>query len=394
MPQRARKGISILGSTGSIGRNTLRVAERYPERFKVMAMAGGGNVDLMTEQVLQLKPALVSVAQEEGAKLLKERIKGKVFAEVLQGFEGLMAVATYPEAAMVVSALVGAVGLSPTLAAIRASKDVALANKETLVMAGRIVMEAAHERRVRIVPVDSEHSAIFQALRGHRKEDVRRIILTASGGAFLAVPKERLEEVTPEQALAHPNWKMGQKVTVDSASLMNKVLEVIEARWLFDVPPSKIQVKIHPQSIVHSMVEYIDGSVIAQMGVPDMQLPIAYALAYPERIRTGLPSLDLSRAGPLTFMEPRREQFPALELAYEALRAGGAMPAVLNGANEEAVLAFLKGEIRFTRIVDVVRGVMERHREMEQGDDLERVLEADRAARVTARFIIEGRTSR
>jgi 1-deoxy-D-xylulose-5-phosphate reductoisomerase len=394
MAQRQRKGIAILGSTGSIGHNSLRIVERYPERFTVVALAGGENLERMTEQVLRFRPTLASMAREEKALELRERVRRQVHVEILHGAEGLEAVAAHPEAHMVVSALVGAVGLLPTLAAIRAGKDIALANKETLVMAGRLVTEEAAARGVRILPVDSEHSAVFQAMQGHRKEDVRRLILTASGGAFLGLSRERLEEVTPQQALEHPNWKMGQKVTVDSASLMNKALEVIEARWLFDVPPGKIHVHIHPQSIVHSMVEYVDGSVIAQMGVPDMQVPIAYALAYPERIRTGLPPLDLLKAGPLTFLEPEKERFPALGLAYDALRAGGCMPAVLNGANEEAVWAFLRGELRFTRIVDVVRDVLEREHGRTDGDDMEAVLEADQRARSSAREIVRGGSAR
>jgi 1-deoxy-D-xylulose-5-phosphate reductoisomerase len=393
VPQQPRKGIAILGSTGSIGGSALKVIARYPERFCVVALAGGNNVERMTEQVLMFRPLLASMARREHAEALRERVGGRVHLEIHYGEEGLKAVATHPEAHLVVSSLVGAVGLLPTLHAVREGKNVALANKETLVMAGRIVKEEARANHVEILPVDSEHSAIFQALRGHRKEDVRSIILTASGGAFLGLSKERLEEVTPKEALEHPNWKMGEKVTVDSASLMNKALEIIEARWLFDIPPGKIKVQIHPQSIIHSMVEYVDGSVIAQMGIPDMQIPIAYALAYPERIKTGLPPLDLLEVGPLTFMEPSRDQFPALELAYEALKIGGSMPAVLNGANEEAVGAFLRGEIRFTRIVDVVEEVMDRHCEGDERDDLGGILEADRKARVAARSIVQGRVT-
>jgi 1-deoxy-D-xylulose-5-phosphate reductoisomerase len=370
------------------------VIERYPERFRVVAIAAGGNVELLAQQILQFRPFVVSMADEESVKCLKERVRGRVHVEILHGEEGLKDVASHPDADFVVSSLVGAIGLMPTLEAIRAGKDVALANKETLVMAGRCVMEEARARGVEVLPVDSEHSAIFQALQGSRREDVRRIILTASGGAFLGKTQEDLELVTPTDALEHPNWKMGQKVTVDSASLMNKGLEVIEAKWLFDVPPSKIQVYIHPQSIVHSMVEFIDGSVMAQMGTPDMQVPIAYALAYPERIKTGLPSLNLADVSPLTFMEPRRDQFPALELAYKAIKEGGTMPAVLNGANEEAVWAFLQGEIRFTRIVDIVSEVMERHSGANRGDDLESVLEADSSARTDARSIIQGGATR
>jgi 1-deoxy-D-xylulose-5-phosphate reductoisomerase len=389
MVERQRKGIAILGSTGSIGQSTLQVIERYPERFNVLALAGGQNLDKLTAQILQFRPVLASTASEDGAKIVRENVRGKVQVEMLHGDDGLTAVATHPDVQMVVAALVGAVGLLPALEAIKAGKDLALANKETLVMAGQFVMDTAKNRGVRIMPVDSEHSAIFQAIQGHRKEDVRRLILTASGGAFFELPRERLEEVTPAQALMHPTWKMGQKVTVDSASLMNKALEIIEARWLFDIPQSKIQVHIHPQSIVHSMVEFIDGSVIAQMGVPDMQVPISYALAFPERVKTGLPPLNLFNAGPLTFLDPQRDQFPALDLAYEALREGGCMPAVLNGANEESVWAFLKGQIRFTRIVEVVREVMERQRGACAGGDLGTILEADQHARFTARNLIE-----
>ena len=255
-------------------------------------------------------------------------------------------------------------------------------------MAGRLVMEEARKADVSILPVDSEHSAIFQSLEGHRMEDLNRIILTASGGAFLKLPLERLPDVTPEDALKHPNWDMGAKVTVDSASLMNKALEVIEARWLFNVPPSKIQVRIHPQSIIHSMVEYIDGSVIAQMGIPDMKVPISYALAYPERIHVGLPYLDLVNSGPLTFIEPESERFPALGLAFAALEAEGCMPAVLNGANEVAVEAFLAGKIRFTRIIDVVKTVMDSRIGEEKGEDLETILRADKQARERAQSAI------
>lgn len=383
-----RKGISLLGCTGSIGQSTLKVVERYPERFRVVAMAGGWNVERMAEQVLQFRPLLVSMADSEALEALRQRVKGKIHLEFVQGEEGLRAVATHPEADMVVSALVGAAGLLPTLAAVGAHKDIALANKEALVMAGRLLTKEARSKGVRILPVDSEHSAIFQALQGHRKEDVKRIILTASGGAFLSLPVEQLDEVTPEQAVVHPNWRMGQKITVDSASLMNKALEVIEARWLFDIPPSRIQVQIHPQSIVHSMVEYIDGSIIAQMGVPDMQLPIAYALSYPERLKLGIPPLDLCKVGPLTFMAPDPKRFPALELAYQVLEAGGTLPAVLNGANEEAVMAFLRGEIRFTKIVELVRRVVENF-SAGDGEALEEVLDADRRARRAVRDLIE-----
>ena len=376
-----KRGISILGSTGSIGNSTLNVIDQHTDRFEVVAMAGGRNVEEMIRQVKKFRPEIVSMSTPEGARVLKEGIGNTNGIEILYGEEGLNRVASAPDAEIVVSSLVGSVGLLPTLTAIREGKDIALANKETLVMAGRLVMEEARKADVSILPVDSEHSAIFQSLEGHRKEDLNRIILTASGGAFLNLPLEKLPYVTPKDALKHPNWDMGAKVTVDSASLMNKALEVIEARWLFNVPPSKIQVRIHPQSIIHSMVEYIDGSVIAQMGIPDMKVPISYALAYPERIHVGLPFLDLVSSGPLTFIEPRSERFPALGLAFDALEAGGCMPAVLNGANEVAVEAFLEGKIRFTQIIDVVKTVMDSRIGEEKGEDLETILHADKLAR-------------
>jgi len=354
------KKISILGSTGSIGVNTLRIVAQHPDRFQVVALGGGRNLEKMEEQILQFHPKLVAVMDAESAQHLRSRIAAKT-PQILSGLEGLTAVASHPEAEIVVSALAGSVGLMPTFAAIRAQKTLAIANKEPLVMAGEILIRESSEKGITILPIDSEHSAIFQSMAGHRKEDIKRIILTASGGPFLNIPLGELDRVTPEQALHHPQWKMGKKVTVDSASLMNKGLEVIEARWLFGVPASRIEVHIHPQSIVHSMVEYIDGAVVAQMAIPDMRGPIAYALSYPERLNLQLPALNLFAIRKLTFSPVDEERFPALGLAYQALEAGGTLPAVLNAANEAAAEAFLKGFLRFRQIPSLIREVMDRH---------------------------------
>ncbi|MFQ5328528.1 MAG: 1-deoxy-D-xylulose-5-phosphate reductoisomerase [Thermodesulfobacteriota bacterium] len=373
--------LSILGSTGSIGRSTLDLVRLHPERFDVVALAAGANIELLREQIEEFIPKLVSVQRDEDLKKLGPNLSASV--ECLFGEDGAMAVGCFDEATMVVSAIVGAAGLRPTLAAIEAGKDVALANKETLVMAGSLVMGEVERRGTRLLPIDSEHSAIFQALSGQRIEDVRRLILTASGGPFLNMAPERVGSVTPEAALAHPNWKMGKKVSIDSATLMNKGLEVIEGRWLFDMGYDKIDVVVHPQSIVHSMVEYVDGSVIAQLATADMKGPIAYALSSPERIEAGVAPLDLTACGRLDFMEPDMATFPCLGLAYDALKEGGTMPAVLNGTDEVAVEAFLEGAIPFSGIPDLVERVMERHR-CEEGSDLEAIVEADRWARQTA----------
>ncbi len=381
------KKIAILGSTGSIGVNTLRLVERFEGRFLVSALAAGGNIQLLKEQILRFKPRKVSVVDEDTARKLREALPPSEL-EIGYGIEGVRAVATLPETELVVSAIVGTAGLIPTIAAIEAGKAVALANKEALVAAGPLVMAAARQKGVQIIPIDSEHSAIFQALQGHRREDIRRIILTASGGPFLNWPPERLEEVTPREALEHPNWQMGEKISVDSATLMNKGLEVIEARWLFDLLPDKIEVVIHPQSIIHSMVEYIDGSVVAQLSVPDMQGPIAYALAYPERLEAALPPVDFCELKELTFLPTDEQRFPSLNLAYRALEAGEAMPAVLSAANEIAVEAFLEGKIKFTDIP----GVIERTMNMYQGQaagSIEEILEVDRRARKKAEELIE-----
>lgn len=381
------KKIAILGSTGSIGENTLRIVEDHPDQFQAVALAAGGNVTRLAEQVRRFRPEVVSVMTAAHAGDLKKRL-GPHPTRIVSGTDGLLAVACDPQADLVVSALSGSVGLLPTLAAVEARKDLAIANKEPLVMAGEILMRQAQEKGVRLLPIDSEHSAIFQALAGHRLEDVRRLILTASGGPFLSTPLKDLAEVTPQQALNHPKWRMGKKVTIDSATLMNKGLEVIEAHFLFAIPASKIEVHIHPQCIIHSMVEYIDGSIIAQMAIPDMRGPIAYALSYPQRMNLKLASLNLFEKSPLTFHPVDPERFPALGLAYRTLEAGGTMPAVLNGANETAVEAFLRGELKFSKIAVLIQKTMDRHQPVKP-NRIEDVLEAHAWAKQEARQMIE-----
>jgi len=379
-----RYHIAILGSTGSIGVNTLRVVREFPERFTVLGLAGGRNVERLSEQIQMFRPRLAAVRDESLATELKGRLGHGHETRVLWGREGYIELASMPQADTVVSAMVGAAGLLPTWAAVQAGKRVALANKETLVMAGELVMAEAARTGARILPVDSEHSAIFQSLAGQRIQDVRRIILTASGGPFRDMPPEELAHVSREQALAHPNWDMGAKISIDSATLMNKGLEAIEAKWLFDLPWSKIAIHIHPQSIVHSMVEFIDGSVIAQLGVPDMRVPIALALSHPERLPLGLPPLDLPRTNALTFSEPDLDRFPCLDVALRTGRLGGTGPAVLNAANEEAVASFLAGELGFLDIAEVVRRVATANG-TEPLRDLDQVMAADRTARTRAR---------
>jgi 1-deoxy-D-xylulose-5-phosphate reductoisomerase len=381
------KRIVILGSTGSIGRSALQVVEQFPDLFQVVGLAAGKNLDLMLKQIKRHRPRVAAVLNQELAKDLGGRLGREIRTEVLSGPEGYIQIACLPGTDMVLSAMVGAAGLMPTLAAIRAGKDVALANKETLVMAGSLVMEEVRRHRVQLLPVDSEHSAIFQALEGHRRQDLRRILLTASGGPFLDRTLEELKTVTPDQALAHPNWRMGPKVTIDSATLMNKGLEAIEARWLFDVQVERIVIHIHPQSIVHSMVEYVDGSVIAQMGIPDMCAPIGYALAYPERLALDLPALDLVAVQSLTFLEPDRSRFPCLNLAFASCTTGGTMPAVLNAANEVAVQAFLDGRLPFNRIATLVDQTMAEH-QPGPAAEIEAIVSADAWARRRAKELI------
>jgi 1-deoxy-D-xylulose-5-phosphate reductoisomerase len=384
------KRLAVLGSTGSIGVNTLHIVRQFPERFEVVGLSAGVNIQLLKEQILQFRPKIVSVLNKELSDALRRDLPD-IPAQIVHGVEGLIQVATHPEVDQVVSAIVGAVGLIPTLSAVKTGKAIALANKEPLVMAGKIVIEEAKNNNAQILPVDSEHSAIFQALLGHQKEDVHRLILTASGGPFLNVPLSRLQEVTVKEALNHPHWEMGKKITIDSASLMNKGLEVIEAHWLFDIPVEKIIVQIHPQSVVHSMVEYIDGSIVAQMGITDMRIPISYALSFPQRLPLNLPALDLPQSGGLTFFPPDPERFPCLQLAYQSIQIGETMPAILNATNEVAVNAFLEGSIKFTDIPLLLRRVMEQH-DVKQIHTIEDILKADHWARERVRAILsEGR---
>ena len=378
------KGISILGSTGSIGCNALTVAEHLGDR-KVVALGAGRNMAKFADQIGQFRPEMVSVEDEACAEeLLKELKKLSVGPPQIEiGEGGLVAVATHPGADAVVSATVGAVGFVPTLRAIEAGKRVALANKETLVMAGELMTAAAAASGAEIVPVDSEHNAIHQCLRGESKNEVRRLILTASGGPFRKSTKAEIENATITDALAHPNWKMGDKITIDSATLMNKGLEVIEARWLFGFGADQVSVIVHPQSVVHSMVEMIDGSIIAQLGVTDMKHAIQYALTYPERKEGCLEPLDFRQLSELTFEEPDTDRFPCLNLAYRALRTGGTMPAALNAANEIAVQAFLDGQIALPDIARINGAVMDMH-EVTPAATLENILAADRSARAAA----------
>jgi 1-deoxy-D-xylulose-5-phosphate reductoisomerase len=387
------KRLAILGSTGSVGEQTLQVVAAAPDRFRAVSLAAGENIDKLADQVRRHRPALVSVATAAGADALREQLTGleRKGLEIAVGADGLDAVATHP-ADLVVAALVGAVGLRPTLSAIDAGRDVALANKEVMVMAGALVQRAAQRKGVTILPVDSEHSAIFQVLQGQRHVDVAKVILTCSGGPFRTASAEQIANATVEEALAHPNWDMGAKISIDSATLMNKALEVVEARWLFDVEPAQIDVVVHPQSIVHSLVEFVDRSVLAQLGLPDMRVPIAVALAHPERLTLDVPSLDLAALSRLDFEAPDRERFPALDLAFRSLESpasGGseAAPAVLNAANEVTVARFLAGEIPLPRICEVNGLVLEEHLAARGGavvEGLDDVIEADAWARARA----------
>lgn len=376
------KYISILGSTGSIGIQTLDVIRQHADSFKVVALAAGRNADLLIKQALEFKPSLVSVGDKALAAKIRMELPDEI--KVLYGQEGLIEVATHPQSNFVVSAIVGSAGLLPTLSAIEAGKSIGLANKETLVTAGHIVMEKAKEKNVSIIPIDSEHSAIFQCLNGEERAGIKRIIITASGGSFRDLPREKLKDVTPHQALNHPNWSMGAKITIDSATMMNKGLEVIEAHWLFQLPYTQIDTVMHRESIIHSMVEFEDRAIMAQLGTPDMRIPIQYALTYPKRFPLLTEPLDLLKVGVLHFEPLSMERYPCLRLAYEAGRQGGTLPTVLNGANEVAVSRFLKGEISFLGIEDVISSVMEKHQVVSH-PDLETIIEADRWAREVAR---------
>ncbi len=382
------KNISILGSTGSIGKNVLDVVRNFPGRFRVVGLAAGSNIELLHEQAEAFQPLLISVADKSKAEALRQQMSAQWQDRIVCEAEGVERVATIASADLVVSAIVGAAGLPPTYAAILAGKDIALANKETLVMAGEIIMAAVSAQKVNLLPVDSEHNAIFQSLSAGRQEDIKKIILTASGGPFREYNESQLWDVTPEQALSHPNWDMGRKISIDSATLMNKGLEVIEAKWLFDIELKKIEVLVHPQSIVHSMVEYIDGSVISQMGIPDMRIPIAYALTYPERIKLNLPALDLTQYENIQFHRPDFQKFPSLKLSYQACEIGGTMPAILNAANEIAVEAFLQEKIRYPEIVLTVAETMNRI-PARQPVSIEDILNADLSARMQANSVAE-----
>ena len=388
------KNISILGSTGSIGANTLAVIRHHRDKFRVLALSAGQNIALLKTQIAEFRPAVVSVATAEGAEELSRLPDLAGDVEIVYGQEGAVRVATLPDVHLVVSAMAGSRGLLPTIKAIESGKNIALANKEALVMAGDAVTKLCREKKVKIIPVDSEHSAIYQCLRGNREKDVRRIILTASGGPFRTVSLADMKRMTPEDALNHPRWRMGKKVSVDSATMMNKGLEIIEAKWLFQLDFDRIAVHIHPQSIVHSLVEYRDGSVMAQLGAPDMKIPIAYALSYPHRIDVPADTdLDLTGEGKLEFFPVDHERFPAVSLAYRAGRTGGTLPVVMNGANEKAVEAFLDRRIYFGDIVPLVEEVMAAHTVLPE-PDLNDILQADCWARERTEILIAERIDR
>jgi len=384
------KRIAILGSTGSIGRNALDIVSAHRDRFRVTVLTAGSNVALLDKQMELFAPDVVALADKKAAQELKRRIgkKRASLLTILSGQDGIADAAAYKDSDFVLSAIVGAAGLIPTLSAVRSGKTIGLANKEALVMAGRILISESKKCRSKIIPVDSEHSAIFQCIEGHRKTTVRSIILTASGGPFAERSPAGMADITPEEALKHPRWKMGKKITIDSATLMNKGFEVIEAHYLFGLPHQRIDVVIHPQSIVHSIVEFKDRSCIAQLSVPDMKGPIAYALTYPQRIDNIIDGLSLHEIGTLTFKKPKKISFPCLSYAYRALEAGGTMPSVLNAANEVAVNAFLKGIIRFTEIPVIIKKTMEEHT-VRSDTELHAVIEADQWARKTAERVMK-----
>jgi len=375
-----KKNITLLGSTGSIGLSTLRVIRLHRDKYKIICLGAGRNVEELLKQIAEWSPKKVAVQDHHTAELLAQRLTAEHPVEIVHGTGGYVEIATMAEINTVVSAMSGAAGLIPTYEAVKAGKQVALANKETMVMAGQIIMAEAARRNAAVLPVDSEHSAILQCLRGHDREDVKRVILTASGGPFLRFSQKQLRTVSVEQALKHPNWQMGPKITIDSATLMNKGLEAIEAKWFFNLAMENIGIVIHPQSIVHSMVEYNDGSIIAQMGVPDMTIPISYALAYPRHLKTDAQALNIWELESLTFEPVDTERFPCLKLALEAARLGGTMPAVLNAANEVAVQAFLEKKVGFTDIPRLIEKTMELHNPVSI-ENIGSVLNADSWAR-------------
>jgi len=382
------KKITILGSTGSIGLSALSVIENNSGRFQVEALAAGRNIKLLRKQIEKFRPKAVAVSTKDNAYKLREILNTKSKVKIFYDEEGLKHIASFPSSDIVISAISGFAGLMPTIAAIDAGKDIALANKETMVVAGEIVTKAAFKKGVKIIPVDSEHSAIFQCLEGYHRRNLRKIILTASGGPFLNCNRNELKKVSLSQTLHHPKWKMGKKISIDSASMMNKGLEVIEAKWLFNVDIGNIDVLIHPQSIVHSLVEFIDGAFLAQMGVPDMKIPIAYALTYPERIINDLPPLNLAKIGNLEFVKPDKKKFPCLDIAYAAGHCGGTAPAVLNAADEVAVSAFMENKIRFIDLPEIIEKILARHDSIRE-PSLDDIREADLWARRETKKIIE-----
>ena len=378
--------IALLGSTGSIGVSTLALVREFPDRFRVHGMVAGRNLKLLAQQIKEFRPRCVSIQQESDVPLLR-KLLGRTKVEIFCGEAGASAIATATEVDVVLAAIVGGAGLMPTLRGVLAGKEIALANKEALVMAGEILVESARTKGVRLLPVDSEHSAIFQCLQGNERGEVDKIILTASGGPFLHSRLDRLGNVTVDQALKHPNWKMGQKITIDSATMMNKGLEVIEARWEFDMAPEHIEVVIHPQSVVHSMVRYQDGAIMAQLGIADMRIPIAYALSFPHRLKGSWRPLDLTEHGELNFLPVEKRRYPALALAYGALKTGGTMPVVLNGANEVAVAAFLAHRIGFREIHRIIDRTMQRYANR-RAQEVGEIIEIDRWAREKALSLI------
>ena len=386
------KTLSILGSTGSIGRSCLKVIEELPRDFRVVGLAAGSNTDLLAQQIEQFHPQIVSVSDIAAKEALNGRLKQLPSSQrpkILIDLDGLTAVATHPETDLVVSAIVGVHGLLPTFAAIECGKTIALANKEIMVVAGELVTAAAKRNQVEILPVDSEHNAIHQCLRAGKREEVRQVILTASGGPFRSYSAAMLESVTPAMALNHPTWRMGHRITIDSATMMNKGFEVLEAKWLFDLPIDKISVLIHPQSTIHSMVEYRDGSVIAQMGATDMRHPIQYALTFPDRLASSRPSLDFRTVQKLEFMQPDFDQFPCLELAYQAARKLGAQPCALNAADEVAVQQFLAGDIQFVTIPRIVRKMLDSCGGQSNFSTVSELLQYDRSVREETKLLIE-----
>jgi 1-deoxy-D-xylulose-5-phosphate reductoisomerase len=383
------KKIAILGSTGSIGVTALKVIQASPEKYRIIALGAGKNLELLIKQIERVRPKAVAVLDESLASDLNSRLGKNTRPEVFFGTDGFKHLVTLDEVDTIISSMTGAAGLQPTYEAIKAGKHIALANKETIVMAGPLVMGEAKRQGVSVLPIDSEHSAILQSLQGHSREDLRRVILTASGGPFRKSSTKEMSKITPAQALNHPNWKMGPKISIDSATMMNKGLEAIEAKWLFDLEMDQINILIHPQSIVHSMVEYRDGAIIAQLGIPDMTIPISYALSFPRHEENRLPPLELEEMEMLCFEKPDMKKFRCLDLALRAARMGGSMPAVLNAANETAVESFLAGKIGFLEIPDIIEKTMEKHQTYNI-DSIEIVMQADKWARDTAREFLSG----